>query len=87
MELSKFTKLATLYSQIIIENEAIFKSNNFTILQKEKFLYFYINRPDNVTEIDLWEKLLKWSTIHSNSLLPDVSQYTDNHFATFKKIY
>ncbi|CAG8852953.1 29808_t:CDS:1, partial [Gigaspora margarita] len=67
-------------------NLAIFKSNNFTTLQKEEFLYFYINRPDNVTEIELWEKLLKWSTILSDSLLPDVSQYTENHFATLKKI-
>ncbi|CAG8565251.1 23856_t:CDS:2, partial [Gigaspora rosea] len=84
--LSNFENLATLWRKIVVEDVNIFKSNEFTILQKEEFLHFYINRPNNITEIELWEKLLKWSTIRSGSLPSDVIQYTDNHFATLKKI-
>ncbi|KAF0535460.1 BTB-domain-containing protein [Gigaspora margarita] len=84
--LSNFKKLDALWKQFVIEDTDIFNSNDFTTLQKEEFLHFYINRPNNVTEIELWEKLLKWATIQSGSLPSDVSQYADNHFATLKKI-
>ncbi|CAG8786820.1 23610_t:CDS:2 [Gigaspora margarita] len=84
--LSNFKKLDTLWKQFVIEDTDVFNSNDFTTLQKEEFLYFYINRPNNVTEIELWEKLLKWATIQSGSLPSDVFQYADNHFATLKKI-
>ncbi|CAG8597376.1 7870_t:CDS:2, partial [Dentiscutata heterogama] len=38
--------------KIIVEDEDIFKSNDFITLEKEEFLYFYINHPNNITEID-----------------------------------
>ncbi|CAG8495985.1 33660_t:CDS:2 [Racocetra persica] len=85
--LANFTRLAVLWRKIIAQDVNIFSSNDFTTLQRDEFLHCYINRPKNVTDIELWEKLIKWSTVHSSSSLPsNVSQYNTEHFAILKKL-
>ncbi|CAG8732875.1 8463_t:CDS:1, partial [Racocetra fulgida] len=83
--LSNFTKFAGLWKKIISQDVNIFRSNDFTTLQRDEFLHFYINRPTNITDIELWEKLLKWST-HSGSLPSNVTQYNTKHVAILKQL-
>ena len=84
-ENNSFSELQKYCTDLITkEPDKIFKSPNFSSITEKLFVSIIQNDNLQMSEIQIWEHVLKWGIAQNPELPSDITNYSKNDFKTLK---
>jgi hypothetical protein len=66
------------------EPDKIFKSSNFSSISEQLLVSIIQNENLQISEIQIWEHVLKWGLVQNPELSPDITNYSKDDFNALK---